>query len=90
MPDTSPFITSGLPAPPEHKFTATEDEWHAFCKMGDIKEIASPRFARLVNLARVEGLLGPLLAGDQEVVQRCASEFLDALSAKIHSQYPMP
>jgi hypothetical protein len=78
-----------LPLPPEsHKFTATEDEWCAFIMMGDIREIASPRFARLVNLAHAEGLLGPMLAGDQEAVQRRASQFLDALCARIHSEYP--
>jgi hypothetical protein len=71
-----------------HEFTATEEEWRAFCKMGDIRQIASPRFARLVNLAHAEGLLAPMLAGDQEAVRRRASELLDALSAQIYSQYP--
>jgi hypothetical protein len=81
---------SGSISPPSeiHEFTATADEWRAFCMMGDIREIASPRFARLVNFAHAEGLLAPMLAGDSEAVQRRASELLDTLSAQIHSQYP--
>jgi hypothetical protein len=68
----------------EHQWTATDAEWRAFCKMGDVKEIASPRFARLTRIAHAEGLLAPMLAGELEEVQRFASQLLDALAAQIH------
>jgi hypothetical protein len=71
-----------------HKFTATEDEWRAFCKMGEVRAIASPLFSDRVNLAHAEGLLTPMLAGDREAVQRRASELLESLAARIHSEYP--
>lgn len=65
----------------------SDDEWRAFVKMGQIREILAPRFAYLVSLARAEGLLNGLLADDPEAVQRLGSELMDTLAAQIHSQY---
>jgi hypothetical protein len=56
----------------------------------EIKGIASPGFARRVNLARELGLLTPLIEGDWEAVERVASESISSLSALIHSWCQMP
>jgi hypothetical protein len=67
------------------------EEWTAFWKMGQIREIASPGFAGRVVLAHEEGLLSLILAGDLESVEKRASELLTILSAQIHSEYrPIP
>ena len=57
----------------------------AFHKMYDLKEIASPRFARLIGLAREEGLLAPLLAGDSETVEKVAAALREELSEIVRS-----
>lgn len=57
----------------------TAVNWRAFCKSEDLKEIASARFARLIALAHVEGLLAPILSGDLETAQRRASELSETL-----------
>ena len=66
----------------------TEAEWRAFYKIGQIREIASPGFADRVALAHEEGLLGPMLEGDQAAVQRRASQCIAALSAQIRYMCP--
>src|SRR3954463_3626647 len=68
----------------------TDEEWRAFWRIGQIKEIASPGFARRLNLAREEGLLAPLLAGDSDTVARLASECIESLSEQICWVYPQP
>lgn len=49
----------------------------------DIREIASPRFAHLVNLAASEGLLVPILAGRAAEVQKYVSAEIPRLEALI-------
>lgn len=59
-----------------------------YAEMQDIKQIASTRFAGLINLARDRGLLDAVCAGDQEAVELRASELLAALAEQIHWVYP--
>lgn len=66
--------------------SSTPEEWTAFWKMGQIREIASPGFANRVALAREVGLLAPMLAGDSEAVAKRASELLATLSDQIQSR----
>jgi hypothetical protein len=68
----------------------SDEEWRAYRKLLEIKGIASPGFARRVNLARELGLLTPLIEGDWEAVERVASESISSLSALIHSWCQMP
>ena len=68
-------------------WTATESEWKAFCKRGDVREIATARFGRLAILARDEGLLVPILLGDWELVQIRASELSEILELEICPGY---
>ena len=63
------------------------EEWLAFVKIGQIREVLSPRFVQLINLARAEGLLEGLLEGDSEMVQRRGSELLSCLAARINTDY---
>jgi hypothetical protein len=58
-------------------------EWEAFCKIGDLSEIASARFGRLAILAHEEGLLAPILADDRAEVQRRTSELSAVLSLTV-------
>ena len=67
--------------------TATLEEWAAYWKMGQIREIASPGFADRVALAREVGLLAPMLEGDSAEVAKRVSELLATLAAQIRSQY---
>jgi hypothetical protein len=65
---------------------ATDDGgWAAFYRMNDLREIASPRFARLIELAREEGLLVPLLAGDSETVEKAAAALREKLCEEVRS-----
>jgi hypothetical protein len=68
----------------------SDDEWRAYWRIGQIREIASPGFAYRVNLARELGLLAPLLAGDSDKVATVASECIESLSAQIHWVYQQP
>jgi hypothetical protein len=67
---------------------ATDAEWEAYWIIGQIKEIASPGFAHRLEIAREEGLLEPLLAGDLDRVAQLASERIKFLSAQIHWVWP--
>lgn len=69
----------------EHR--CSKEEWAAFVRIGDLEEIASPRFARLAKLARDEGLLEAMLVNDSEEVVRRVSELSTYLAALIRSQY---
>ena len=64
------------------------EEWQAYWRIGQIRMIASPGFALQLDIAREEGLLAPLLAGDSDTVARLASECIESLSARIHWVYP--
>src|ERR1700730_11510789 len=68
----------------------SDDEWRAYWRIGQIREIASPGFARRLEIAHEEGLLAPLLAGDSDKVARVASECIESLSAQIRWVYPPP
>jgi hypothetical protein len=63
-------------------------EKRAYFKMFDIRQIASPGFVHLVNLAHEEGLLALILAKDLKAVHLSASELLASLAGQIYSWYP--
>ncbi len=73
----------------DRQYAATEEEWRAFCMIGDIREIASPRFVRLINLAHAEGLLPLMLSDDLAAVAIRASELIATLSGLICSEYSL-
>lgn len=76
---------------PDHtRPRCTDAEWAAYWRMGQIKLILLPLFARQLEIAREEGLLTPLLAGDRDTVERLASECIESLSAQIRWVYPPP
>ena len=66
----------------------TSEELAAFWKIGQIKEIIAPGFAYRVNLAREEGLLDAILAGQTEEVRERASKSIAALSVRVRWRYP--
>ena len=66
----------------------TPEEWYAFWKIGQIREIASPGFAYRANLARELGLLDAILAGQEEEARQHALEWIAVLSAQIRWVYP--
>lgn len=59
--------------------------WAAFYRMYDLREIASPRFALLIKLARAEGLLTPLLAGDTETMRRASAALREEATEIVRS-----
>jgi hypothetical protein len=64
------------------------EEWEAFWRIGQIREIVAPGFAYRANLAHEEGLLDASLAGRDEVVQAPASKLIDALFEKVRWRDP--
>lgn len=76
--------------PDSTKPRCSDEEWRAFWRIGQIREIAEPGFARRLEIAREEGLLALLLAGDRDGVERVASECIESLSAQIRWVYPQP
>ena len=68
----------------------SDEEWQAYWRIGQIREIASPGFVRRLEIAREEGLLIPLLAGDLGTAEILASECIKSLSGQIHWVYPPP
>jgi hypothetical protein len=85
------IISDSVPALPcPDQPHCTEEEWQAYWRIGQIKEIASLGFARRLTIAREEGLLAPLLAGDSDKVASLASECIALLSVRICWVYPQP
>jgi len=63
------------------------DKGDTLNKLYDLKDCASPRFVRLVGLARDEGLLATILAGQLDTVREHALRLSLILACRVRWEY---